>query len=977
MPESTAFPARTVGVRATAKSVRSGRALTQANPAGNWSTGTAAVWSRIQVVLVALLAIKMVLIAGQGQGLYEAHWRIGGTNVTWVNVGAFVGFVLLGVLGLVELGRESQTVGVRSVRFVNAVVLVLGLCFIFLTFHNGNKNYLYPILNGILKWDSLGPYLTNSLFFNPPFLAAWVFAYASLYYILARTGRERRVLSLTAAFACAYALLQLRDLIAYRDELLILDTLGLISLLATWHRNQLLRDPGPPNQAGSASVFSRDWLTRFGWAWLLLPLVWTVFFCWALLRFDSLWHTSPAEYFLGLAAFTAALFTVATLVVRKLGRTQNWMRLVLFFSVAFFLFCDTNYSSSENYQHLLCLALTFPRYFAGELALLGLLALAGVFCRRRWPKASLWWLDAAALALVLLAVFDLRLSQIMGVRLGWDLLSFGDSPKMMLRLAKPYLPALIIGFLAIVFLYWLALRGLRCLTPPGSRMGEAPRNDSFNFIPLRVSTPAFYIGAIFVCFGVLGMALADSDKARGEPALRLVQTSPWWKRLARRTLSRDDFIKSAKALGLGDLSLAPGVSPAQPPRDLNVLVVFMESSYNKHLSLFGSSEETQPVLSKYKDRMELFPNFFSAFAGSIHARFATFTSLYPVQDFHAFTQERVPVKSLFEVLHDRGYTCSMFYSSSFDYTGFRDFLKNRGLDEMYDADTMPGQRTTERVEWGLLEAETLGAIRAQLQKYAQSQQRFCLTYVPAAPHYPYDKIPKAFQKNKMEQMGDFTPVYLNELLYMDWVIGSIVEQLKESGLLDNTLVVITNDHGEMLGGKDGHIGHGWAITPVLANTPLILMDPQRTGYQINYTPGTQVDILPTILDRLHIPVPADQLYEGLSLDAGTARAGRLGYLNSYQQFAVLSGDLVLLGDREGAGPAGVSSASVYTLSNQGPTTIFTESQPDPLPERKAAMARFDAFQDSLLRNYDFYRASIRGTGQQTKSSGKELTANLR
>ena len=113
--------------------------------------------------------------------------------------------------------------------------------------------------------------------------------------------------------------------------------------------------------------------------------------------------------------------------------------------------------------------------------------------------------------------------------------------------------------------------------------------------------------------------------------------------------------------------------------------------------------------------MELFPNFFSAFAGSIHARFATFTSLYPVADFHSFTQEHVPVKSFFEVLHDRGYSCSMFYSSYFDYTGFRDFLKNRGLDEMYDADTMPGEHTGKQVEWGLLEEETFGAIRAQLR----------------------------------------------------------------------------------------------------------------------------------------------------------------------------------------------------------------------------------------------------------------------
>jgi len=48
----------------------------------------------------------------------------------------------------------------------------------------------------------------------------------------------------------------------------------------------------------------------------------------------------------------------------------------------------------------------------------------------------------------------------------------------------------------------------------------------------------------------------------------------------------------------------------------------------------------------------------------------------------------------------------------------------------------------------------------------------------------------------MQKFGDLTPFYLNELLYMDWTISSIIDELKESGLLDKTMVVITADHGE-------------------------------------------------------------------------------------------------------------------------------------------------------------------------------------
>lgn len=892
-----------------------------------------------------------MLLASQGKILYEAHWRIGGTQFNWLNYVGFYGLVFLGGLTIIKLGGAVRKETPRAARTVNFALVSLGLIFIFLTFHNGDKNYLYPVLNGVLKWTSLGPYLANSLFFNQPFLAGWIFVYAAGYYVLARTGRERHAFWLTACFACAYALSYLREFMARRDELLIVDCLGALALCVWWFHEQ--------RRALSPGGFSRLWLSA--------PLGWTVLFGIILLRFEPRWQTFAAQYFLGLVALSFTLFSIATALIRRLGDPPGWTWVLPFLFGGFFLLSDTNYPVADNYNHVLCLAVMVPHYFLGELLVTTVVGLCAWGYRRLRPRGNLAWLDIACLAILVLAAVDLRLSQIMGVRLGWDVLSFGDSPKMMLKLAKPYLPGLAGGVVVLGALYLLAVRATQACYRGAGTAGDSRAERAFPPVPQRAPLiGAWYVAGMFAALAVVGLGFAESDKAEGDALGRLFRSSPLWKRVANHTLSRDQFLKSANSLGLGDLSAAPSSTALTPARQLNVVVVFMESSYNKHLSLFGSTEDTQPLLSKYRDRMELFPNFFSAFAGSIHARFATFTSLYPVSDFHVFTQERVPVKSFFEIMHEQGCSCSMFYSSYFDYTGFRDFLKNRGLDEMYDADTMPGQRGTERVEWGLLEEETLGAIRGRLKKYAQDHRRFCLTYVPAAPHYPYDKIPKPFRRAKMKEVGDFTPVYLNELLYMDWVIASILDELRESGLLDNTLVVITNDHGEMLGGKDnGLIGHGWAMTPELANTPLILMDPARPGFQINRTIGTQVDFLPTVLDRLNIPLPQDQLYEGRSLDAPRT-PGRRGYVNSYKEFAIVDGDNLLLGDRESGNAAGAASAgAAFSILNDGARTLFTELQGSKLgSDRVAAMARFDAFQESLLRNYSAYCAAVRGPKQQ-------------
>jgi hypothetical protein len=941
-----------------------------------------AAWTRILTLFFALAVIKLMLLLRLSRHLFEIHWRVADLELTGAGQAAFYLFVCLGVLSLVLLANRCRSVGVRAVRSANAAVVSLGLLFVFLSFHTnvaGSNNYLYPILTGVLKWSSLGSYLSLDLFFQKPLLGAWIFGYALAYYVLARTGRESSMLHVTAVLAGIYALLYLQELALCRDGLLLADCLGVVSVFVLWW-------PG----------------RKSGFVWLLVPCAWSSSFGGVMFL-----HTPPnlgpsLGYFLGFLGVSLVLFSVATFLAHRRGFLGAWGGPAVFYFAAFTLLANSHYPRALNYNRLLSLGLEFPHYFTGEVALAALLAVSVGICFRIWPNLRLWWLDVLSLAFIVVAFVDFRLSQVMGLRLDWDLLALGNSPKMMWRMGQAYLPGAIAAAVILGVAYVLALRGLerwRRRTLATISAGSPDDNPvegcklqvagllrgpkaTCNLQPgtFNYSTGLWYAIATFILLGWLGVLLVDPDKAEGQAAVRLAQTSPLWKRMVNRTLGREEFLRAANDLGLGSLEAEHTIFPAASRRDLNVLLVFMESSYNQHLSLFGATEETQPLLSKYKDRMEIFPNFFSNFASSIHARFAAFTGLYPVRDFHAFTLERVPVKSLFEVLHDHGYSCSLFYSSFADFTGFRDFLKGRGLDELYDADTMPGRRTTEPVAWGLREEETLGAIRGQITKYASEGRRFFLTYVPAAPHYPYERVPDAFRKFKMTDPDDFTPLYRNELLYMDWVLASIVDQLKASDLLDKTLVVITDDHGEMLGAAKGPIGHGWLLTPELANAPLIIMDPQNAGCRINPTVGSQVDLLPTLLDLLRIPIPAGQLYQGRSLYGPASEASRLVYLNSYQQYGILAGDRFLLGDREreqgraaglmdrwidgflgdrGTKKGGVmgEKRTIYSISNQGSKTVFKEAQPEGLP--RVSIRQFDEFQESLLRNYSHYCDLVR------------------
>jgi arylsulfatase A-like enzyme len=666
----------------------------------------------------------------------------------------------------------------------------------------------------------------------------------------------------------------------------------------------------------------------------------------------------PFTYFSLLLYASVVLFGSATLIAHRRGFGPSWSPLALFYFPAFLLLANQNYPGAAHFNNVICLGFEFPRYFAGEMGIVGILVLLSAGQRMVFPRMSFWWLDVVSVALIAVAFVDLRVTQIMGARLGWDVLAMGGNAEMTLRMAKAYLPGAIGGVLVLAGVYaaavkvvqlWLYRRGAT-----GAR-GKIVKTAAIATSLKRsiTETGIVYATTAFLLLGLIGLVMANADKAEGQSGLRLVRTSPIWKRAMTRTMKPEEFVRTARSLGLGDLN-AGAVAPISSRADLNVVLVFMESTYNKHLSLFGGSEDTQPLLSKYRDRMEIYPNFFSSFASSIHARFATFTSLYPVQDYNAFTLERVPVKSIFEVVHENGYACSLFYSSFLDYTGFRNFLEGRGLDAVYDADTMPGQRKTERVAWGLREEETLEAIQKQIKTYASENQRFFLTYVPAAPHYPYEKVPERFHKFKPGAMDDYSPLYYNELLYMDWVLASIVGQLEDSALLDKTVVIITNDHGEMLGEHGGPIGHGFQLSPELVNTPLIIMDPRKKGFRINQTIGSQVDLLPTLLDMLGIPAPNDELYEGRSLARAGESKGPLTYLNSMQDFGVIAGNQLMLGDRERDKGA---VTRVYTIGNSGSKTIFSEE--NATFNRNVSIERFDEFQGNLLRNYSLYQQALR------------------
>jgi arylsulfatase A-like enzyme/tetratricopeptide (TPR) repeat protein len=124
------------------------------------------------------------------------------------------------------------------------------------------------------------------------------------------------------------------------------------------------------------------------------------------------------------------------------------------------------------------------------------------------------------------------------------------------------------------------------------------------------------------------------------------------------------------------------------------------------------------------------------------------------------------------------------------------------------------------------------------------------------PHLPY-RPPAPYD-------GEFAGnPYDGEVAFMDEAVGTVVAKLREKNLLERTLVVVAGDHGEAFGEKV-ETGHGVFLYDGTLKVPLILHAPGRlpegrvVSSRIRLT-----DIVPTVLDMVGLPVPAE--VEGQSL----------------------------------------------------------------------------------------------------------------
>jgi arylsulfatase A-like enzyme/Flp pilus assembly protein TadD len=264
----------------------------------------------------------------------------------------------------------------------------------------------------------------------------------------------------------------------------------------------------------------------------------------------------------------------------------------------------------------------------------------------------------------------------------------------------------------------------------------------------------------------------------------------------------------------------------------NVIVISIDTWRADHLSCYGYSRNTTPNIDAVIAPVPLtLPGHASMLTG-------TNPPYHGVHDNYNYRLAPYNV-TLAEILREQGYRTGAFVSA---FVLDEKFGLNQGFDEYYD----DYERAKDELDNGQIAGETSRLACEWLGKH--KDERFLLFLHYYDPHFPY-KPPEPFASEFADNP------YGGEIAYADACIGRVIAKLKELGLYESALIIITSDHGEMLG-EHGETTHSWFIYQSALKVPLMVRVPKGAGGKRVDGLAGLVDIVPSICGYLGIEVPS-------------------------------------------------------------------------------------------------------------------------
>ena len=305
---------------------------------------------------------------------------------------------------------------------------------------------------------------------------------------------------------------------------------------------------------------------------------------------------------------------------------------------------------------------------------------------------------------------------------------------------------------------------------------------------------------------------------------------------------------SAVLLAAAALGAACARAPRPPRAARHLVIVTVDTLRADRVGCYGSTTVATPHLDRIAREGALAPDASAHVPLTRPSHVSLFTGLLPAA--HGIRDNVSPaldaaVPTLAETLQAAGFRTGAFVSSVV-------LSRQSGLHRGFDA-------YSDAFEAGTDDARFLNTIQkrgdgpteeaiAWLEREAPSGARLFAWLHLYDPHDPYEP-PEPYASRYADRPYD------GEVAYADELVGRLDGALARLGLQDDTLLVVTSDHGEGLG-EHGEEVHGYFVYETTLRVPLLLRGPGVTaGTRLPGTAHT-IDVLPTVQALLGLAPPA-------------------------------------------------------------------------------------------------------------------------
>ncbi|MHC4792043.1 MAG: sulfatase, partial [Planctomycetota bacterium] len=279
------------------------------------------------------------------------------------------------------------------------------------------------------------------------------------------------------------------------------------------------------------------------------------------------------------------------------------------------------------------------------------------------------------------------------------------------------------------------------------------------------------------------------------------------------------------------------------PGDIRqILLISIDTCRADHLSCYGYFRKTTPNIDEIAQEGFIFRNAITPVPLTLPSHSSMLTGTIPsyhgVHDNEGYKLDESNI-TLAEILRENGFRTGAIISAFVMDSQF-------GLDQGFES---YNDKFEEEIANNLIVQRRGGEVSRFAVDWLDEHkdEKFFLFLHYYDPHSRYEP-PEPFASLYKEDL------YAGEVAYADYCIGQVINKLKELGLYDSALIIITSDHGEMLG-EHNEFTHGYYIYQSAIKVPLIIKLPgQKKSLWIERLAGL-IDIVPSICNMLGVKVP--------------------------------------------------------------------------------------------------------------------------